>query len=163
MKKNPLLFWLLLFGCVWWVGGHNESGGENSSGLIIDVYKTPTCGCCNFWVSHLEKSGIETRTYDYASLHEVKERFGIKEDLVSCHTGVSKSGYFFEGHIPAKFILKFLMDPPSEAKGLAVPGMPMGSPGMEMGDRFDPYSIFLVKLDGSIEVYAEIKTMEDQY
>jgi len=143
--------------------GVNSNQKEDTSKIILDVYKTPTCGCCNFWVSHLEKSEIKTRTHDYDSLHEVKERFGIGEDLVSCHTGVSKSGYFFEGHIPAKFIQEFLMNPPAGAKGLAVPGMPMGSPGMEMGDRFTPYSIFLVKNDGSVEVYAEIKSKEDQY
>ena len=74
--------------------------------------------------------------------------------MQSCHTGVSADGYFFEGHIPAKFVTAFLANPPENAAGLAVPGMPAGSPGMEMGDRFNPYSVILVKKDGTTEVYA---------
>ena len=76
---------------------------------------------------------------------------------------MSKEGYLFEGHIPAKYISQFLAAPPANALGLAVPGMPMGSPGMEIGERFDSYDVILMKKDGTSEVYATVKTQAEQY
>ena len=80
----------------------------------------------------------------------------------SCHTSVTDDGFVFEGHIPAKFIKKFLAEKPFGARGLAVPAMPTGTPGMEFGDLLQPYKIYLLKTDGSIEIYAEVNTAEDQ-
>ena len=170
MKKNPGLFWLFLIVIAWmsgqwWPNSSIAPERESSDGIIIDVHKTPTCGCCKLWSAHLEDNGIIVKNHDHDpfALDRMKEKIGIEKDLASCHTGISENGYFFEGHIPAKFILKFLMDPPEGSIGLTVPGMPMGSPGMEMGDMFDPYSIILVNKDGTTEVYANIETMQDQH
>ncbi|MGB2130858.1 MAG: DUF411 domain-containing protein, partial [Marinobacterium sp.] len=81
----------------------------------------------------------------------------------SCHTAVSESGYVFEGHVPARLVKQFLANPPEGALGLTAPGMPMGSPGMEMGSRFDPYQVLLMKQDGGYEVYANIERQSEQY
>jgi hypothetical protein len=88
---------------------------------------------------------------------------GLQGQYHSCHTAVSEQGYLFEGHVPAKLMQDFLEQPPADALGLAVPGMPMGSPGMEVDDRFSPYQVLLVKKDGSYEVYATIEEQADQY
>ncbi len=81
----------------------------------------------------------------------------------SCHTAVSEQGYIFEGHVPAKFIAQFLATPEQDALGLAVPAMPVGSPGMEMGDKFMPYQVLLLRDDGSHTVYAHINRYEEQF
>ena len=81
----------------------------------------------------------------------------------SCHTAVSQSGYVFEGHVPAKFIQQFLQNPPKNALGLAVPAMPLGAPGMEMGDRFLPYRIMLLNQNGSATLYATVNNAKEQY
>ena len=129
----------------------------------FDVYKSPTCGCCNDWIKHLEQAGFEAETHHPTDLNKVKRDHGIPPSYQSCHTAVSQDGYVFEGHIPARFIQQFMDNPPSNAIGLAVPSMPPGSPGMEMGDRFHPYSVFLLKADGTNAVFAEVKNAQDQY
>ncbi len=136
---------------------------DSESGIALEVFKSPTCGCCGKWVAHLGDSGFSPSIRNLNSLDSIKQKFSIPAELQSCHTGVSADGFFFEGHIPAKFIQTFLSNPPEGAIGLAVPGMPAGSPGMEMGDRFSPYSIFLVRADGSKEVFAEVKSSKEQF
>jgi hypothetical protein len=136
-------------------------GFPNSA--ILDVYKTPTCGCCSGWIEHVEQAGITTKTHHPEDLNEIKESFGISPHIQSCHTAVSAHGYVFEGHIPAHYIQEFLADPPEEALGLAVPGMPLGSPGMEVGERFTPYEVLLLKTDGTTEVYVQVETSDSQY
>jgi hypothetical protein len=132
-------------------------------GIALEVFKSPTCGCCGKWVTHLEESGFNTTVRNQNSLDSIKKKLGVPANMQTCHTGVSADGYFFEGHIPAKFVTAFLANPPENAAGLAVPGMPAGSPGMEMGDRFKPYSVILVKKDGTTEVYAEVASLEEQH
>ncbi len=139
------------------------NSGRAEEGNVLEVYKSPTCGCCGEWVSHLQSRGFGTEVQNLSFLGSIKRKFNIPANLQSCHTGVSKDGYFFEGHVPAKFIERFLSAPPAGAAGLAVPGMPVGSPGMERGERFSPYSILLVMKDGSIEVYAEVASVKEQY
>lgn len=141
----------------------SSSEPEMRDAIAIEVFKSPTCGCCGKWVAHLEESGFNPAVRNENSLESTKKKLGVPTNLQSCHTGVSANGYFFEGHIPAKLIAEFLANPPENAAGLAVPGMPAGSPGMEMGDRFSPYSVFLVKKDGATEVYAKVNAMEAQY
>ncbi|MFL0799439.1 MAG: DUF411 domain-containing protein [Agarilytica sp.] len=131
--------------------------------IELEVFKSPTCGCCKLWVGHLKDAGFAPEVRNHNSFESVKRKLGVPKHLQSCHTGVSDSGYFFEGHIPPKFVAAFLDNPPMDAIGLAVPGMPAGSPGMEMGDKFEPYSIMLVKKDGSSEVYADVASFEEQY
>lgn len=136
---------------------------EQQSLSALEVYKDPACGCCRGWVKHMEEAGFTMGVNTSESLAAVKQKLGIEPRYQSCHTAVSASGYFFEGHIPARIIARFLLEKPEAAAGLAVPGMPMGSPGMEMGDFFNPYDIYQINRDGSTEVYAQVKTAAEQY
>jgi len=140
----------------------DTSSQKQSVVISLDVYKRTSCSCCNKWISHLKDYGFEATKHNQNNLAEVKEKFGIHSKLQSCHTSVTKDGYVFEGHIPAKFIKKFLDEKPAGAKGLALPAMPTGTPGMEYGDLLQPYKIYLLKNDGSIEIYAEVNSAEEQ-
>jgi hypothetical protein len=131
------------------------SSSQNKFSLL--VHKTPTCGCCKKWVKHLEANNFSTMIKDHQNLQKVKEQHSIKPKYQSCHTAVSQDGYVFEGHIPSKFIKQFLANPEANAIGLSVPGMPLGSPGMEVEGRFMPYDVLVLFQDGSSKVYAEIK------
>ena len=132
-----------------------NSSSQNKFSLL--VHKTPTCGCCKKWVKHLEANNFSTMIKDHQNLQKVKEQHSIKPKYQSCHTAVSQDGYVFEGHIPSKFIKQFLANPEADAIGLAVPGMPLGSPGMEVEGRFMPYDVLVLYKDGSSEVYAEVR------
>ena len=132
----------------------NESADSEVSLL---VHKTPTCGCCKMWIKHLEGNGLSTTIQDHTNLQEIKDKYDIKPEYRSCHTGVSKEGFIFEGHIPSKYITKFLSEENPNAIGLSVPGMPLGSPGMEVEGMFTPYDVLILYKDGSSEVYAEVK------
>ena len=131
------------------------SSSQNKFSLL--VHKTPACGCCKKWVKHLEDNSFSMMIKDHQNLQKIKTQYSIKPKYQSCHTAVSKEGYIFEGHIPSKFIKNFLEDPEPNAIGLSVPGMPLGSPGMEVEGRFMPYDVLVLYKDGSSKVYAEIK------
>jgi hypothetical protein len=124
--------------------------------ISLDVYKSRTCGCCKKWVSHVKNSGFQTDVHHPTNLNKLKADKGVLPRYQSCHTAVSQDGYVFEGHIPADIIQRFLTNPPPNAIGLAVPGMPVGSPGMEMGNRHDEYDVLLLSSDGSNTVYEHI-------
>ncbi len=117
----------------------------------ITVYKTEACGCCNKWVDHLQEAGFTVVAEDVTDLNAIKQDLGVSPALASCHTAVV-DGYLVEGHVPADDIRRLLEERPSAA-GLAVPGMPMGSPGME-GDYRDPYDVLLFTAGGETTVYA---------
>lgn len=117
---------------------------------VVDVYKTAGCGCCEGWIEHLKTNGFAVKAQDVGDPGAYRQKFGIPNDLGSCHTGFVQ-GYAVEGHVPAADIKRMLAEKP-KARGLAVPSMPLGSPGME-GTRKDPYDVFLVKADGSSSVY----------
>lgn len=117
----------------------------------ITVYKSPTCGCCAKWVDHLEENGFDVVSIDTSDVNAVKAEVGVPRDLASCHTAMV-NGYVVEGHTPADLIKKMIAEEP-EIVGIAVPGMPMGSPGME-GSRVDKYDIIAFKADGTREVYG---------
>ncbi len=117
---------------------------------VIDVYKSESCGCCEGWVEHLKANGFTTRVKNVDNPSDYRERGGIPNELGSCHTGMIQ-GYAIEGHVPAADIKRLLAQKP-KAKGLAVPGMPLGSPGME-GPRKDPYDVLLVHADGKTTVF----------
>lgn len=131
--------------------------------LNLTVYKSPTCGCCENWIEHVQKQNFTAVANHPHNLSEEKNKRGIQPVYWSCHTAVSPGGFVFEGHVPAKLIRKFLDEKPKGGIGLAVPGMPMGSPGMEFNDNFTPYKVLLLKADGSSEVYASVQTAKDQY
>jgi hypothetical protein len=118
---------------------------------IITVYKTPTCGCCRSWVEHLRKNGFQVKTVDRPDLTTIKRQHGVPEPLSSCHTAIV-DGYTIEGHVPADVIRKLLQERPQVA-GLAVPGMPMGSPGME-DPSSEPYEVYTFDRNGPKEIYA---------
>ncbi|WP_374972436.1 DUF411 domain-containing protein [Spongiibacter marinus] len=107
-------------------------------------------------MSHIEEFGFESEVNHPANLNKIKSDKGIAPPYQSCHTAVTNDGYVFEGHVPGPVIQRFLAAPPKDAIGLAVPGMPEGSPGMEVGNRFDPYDVLLLKKNGSYEVYQHI-------
>jgi hypothetical protein len=118
----------------------------------MTVYKDPNCGCCKQWVDHVRAAGFVVTVRDTADMAAVKASFGVPEALHSCHT--AKVGpYTIEGHVPADLIARMLAEQPT-GRGLAVPGMPVGSPGMEMGDRKDPYDVILFEKSGKTRVYA---------
>jgi hypothetical protein len=120
---------------------------------VIKVYKTPTCGCCVKWIDHLEQAGFEVESATMDDVSPVKAARGVPPRLASCHTA-TVDGYVIEGHVPADIISRLLAEKPDIA-GVAVPGMPVGSPGMEMGDRKDPYQVVSFDRDGRLDVYAE--------
>ena len=120
----------------------------------ISVYKSPTCGCCQNWVDRMKASGFTVEAHDVAEarLNEIKATAGIPEQLRSCHVALA-GGYAFEGHIPPDLVTKVLTQKPNLA-GLAVPGMPLGSPGMEMGPRKERYDVMAFGRDRKTWVYA---------
>ncbi|MFO7993233.1 MAG: DUF411 domain-containing protein, partial [Marinobacter sp.] len=107
----------------------------------IHVYKSPTCGCCTDWVDHLKDNGFKVEVTETNNLNPLKQDAGLPSSLASCHTAFI-GDYVIEGHVPANDIHRLIAEAP-KAKGLAVPGMPVGSPGMEMGDRKDPYQVLM--------------------
>lgn len=117
----------------------------------VQVYKSPTCGCCEAWVKHLRTNGFQVVAHDTNNVMAHKQRLGVPVTMGSCHTA-EVGGYMVEGHVPAKDILRLLKQNP-RARGLVVPGMPVGSPGME-GDHKDTFDVMLVKQDGSASRYA---------
>jgi hypothetical protein len=112
---------------------------------VITVHRDPNCGCCLGWVQHLQKAGFPTKVLETRDLDAVKTRLGVPDDLVACHTA-EVSGYVIEGHVPAAALKRFLAEKPN-ATGLAVPGMPIGSPGME-GGKPEAYEVVLFELNG---------------
>ena len=117
----------------------------------IKVYKLSTCGCCALWVDHMRAAGFKLDVEDTDDMVAVKLDAGLPPQLQSCHTSFV-GDYVFEGHIPAEVIARFLAEAP-DARGLAVPGMPIGSPGMEVGDRVDPYDVIRFDAHGGTSVY----------
>ncbi|QJR37026.1 DUF411 domain-containing protein [Gemmatimonas groenlandica] len=118
----------------------------------MTVYKDPNCGCCTEWVSHVKKAGFVVTVRDTADMSSVKASFGVPAALESCHTA-RVGAYAIEGHVPADLIQKLLREQPV-ARGLAVPGMPMGSPGMEQGSQKDAYDVVLFDKAGKTRVFA---------
>jgi len=112
---------------------------------VITVHKDPTCGCCSGWVQHLQNSGFVTKVLDTSDIDAVKKRLGVPDDLAACHTA-EVAGFIIEGHVPAVALKRFLAEKP-QATGLTVPGMPVGSPGME-GGRPEKYDVVLFAPNG---------------
>ena len=117
----------------------------------VVVWKTPNCGCCKDWVKHLQTNGFDVVTHDVKETASKRLELGLPEKYGSCHTA-TVNGYVLEGHVPAREVQRLLREKPT-AIGLAVPGMPVGSPGMEMGGATDAYDVMLVLKDGSARVF----------
>lgn len=126
---------------------------------LVEMWKSATCGCCGEWAKHLEANGfrVQTTTVDNPSL--VRARFGIDHKLGSCHTA-RVGGYVLEGHVPAKEIQRLLKEKPKDVLGIVVPGMPLGSPGMDSpsyGGKKTPYDVVVVRKDGRTGVYQSYR------
>lgn len=125
-------------------GGGDKGAAEVQAAVpVMTVYKSPTCGCCVAWVDHLRANGLTVEVVDEPQMNPLKGSLGVPGDLRSCHTATI-GDYVVEGHVPAQDIQRLLAERPA-VRGLAVPGMPIGSPGMEMGDRVDPYEVIAFK------------------
>ena len=129
------------------------SGSGAAKKTLILVHKSASCQCCGVWVEHLRSAGFEAEARNVDDLPAIKARLGVPTEQASCHTA-EVGGYFVEGHVPASDIWRLLQERPN-ARGIAVPGMPAGSPGMEVpsGHR-DPYDVVLVGKDASVSVFA---------
>ena len=150
MNKTRLLGAFVVGACiaVAFLAFRQSSGQESPA---ITVYKSPSCGCCAKWVDYLEENGFEVRSVDTHETAKMKMRYGVPGDLRSCHTAVV-DGYVIEGHVPVEEIKTMLSEKP-DVTGLAVPGMPVGSPGME-GDRVDPYDVISFTKNGKRTVFS---------
>ncbi len=140
-------FWTTLLAAALFVP---SLGAANS----VTVYKTATCGCCADWVRHMEKAGFEmtVRDLDRSELLERKQALGVKQELSSCHTA-TVSDYVVEGHVPATDVQRLLDQRPT-ITGIAVPGMPVGSPGMDYGQQSESYNVVAFDDGGDLRVFA---------
>lgn len=124
---------------------------------LVEVWKDPNCGCCKDWIAHLERAGFAVTAHDSGNA-AARQRLGMPSRFGSCHTA-TVGGYVIEGHVPAEDIRRLLAQRP-DALGLAVPGMPVGSPGMDgpiYGGRRDPYDVLRVGRDGSADVFRSVR------
>ena len=126
--------------------------GPVDSSLVMVVYKSPTCGCCTAWVDHVRQAGFSVTVVDTANLEPIKKRYGILPGQGSCHTATI-GDYVIEGHVPAQDIRRLITERP-KVTGLAVPGMPVGSPGME-GPVPQSYDVIAFSRDGASRVWAK--------
>lgn len=120
---------------------------------VLEVHRSPSCGCCGAWISHMREAGFETRVVATDDPGVIRRAGGLPDTLAACHTALI-GGYVIEGHVPAADVRRLLAERPAAA-GLAVPAMPMGSPGMETPDgRVEPYDTLLVLRSGGTRVFA---------
>ena len=160
LKVMTLAASMAMAGCS--VATPGESAGSTASSApptaadspLLTVHKSPTCGCCALWVDHVKASGFRAEIQLADNIEPVKRRVGVPAGYGSCHTA-EVEGYFIEGHVPASDIQRLLKERP-DALGLTVPGMPMGSPGMEVpSGEVRPYTVFLVHKDGTVSPFSE--------
>ena len=131
-----------------------EQSAEVHGLPVALVHKSPTCGCCGLWVDHLKEAGFQVEVRNSEDVMPVKQRLGVPYGKGSCHTA-EIAGYFIEGHVPAEDIKRLLAEKP-DAKGLVLPGMPMGSPGMEGPEgTARPYTVELVGRDGTTSSFSQ--------
>jgi hypothetical protein len=131
---------------------HAAAPQPNPALPVIKVWKTPTCGCCAGWVDHMRQAGFTVEVTDMADLTAIKNERGVAPQLQSCHTALVE-GYTVEGHVPAGDVLRMIEERP-QIVGIAAPGMPIGSPGMEMGSQRDRYDVVAFQKDGKTSVWA---------
>ena len=154
MKLLTHLFTLTLFFSL--TAGCTENRAKSTGTLV--VYKTPSCGCCQKWVEHMEANGFTTEVHDMDDLSQVKQMSGIQHEYSSCHTAII-DGYVVEGHVPAEFVSKMLSERP-DITGITVPGMPIGSPGME-GPNPVEYQIYSFDKEGQLQVFGTAQGQAD--
>ena len=131
-----------------WTGSASTAAAADT----VVVYKTPTCGCCGAWVDHLVDAGLDVEVHDVDSTQSYRAEAGVPNRLGSCHTAVV-GGYFVEGHVPADLIKGLIEKRPENIRGISVPGMPLGSPGMEAPNPVE-YEVLALDTEGNVFVYA---------
>jgi hypothetical protein len=132
----------------------SQSSKAVTGARTVAVFKSPTCGCCSKWNEHMTAAGYAVTSRDLQDVAAKKDEYRIPSNLRSCHTAVV-GGYVVEGHVPADVVAKLLAEKPAGVVGIAVPGMPVGSPGMESADGFKtPYQVMAFTKDGQSRVYA---------
>lgn len=159
-KLSKYKLWTLSFiamgvvfaGCSW-ASGPDMSPMGNAVASEITVFRSPTCGCCSLWIDHMEASGFQVKDEITEEMPKIKQQYGVPANLRSCHTTVV-DGYVLEGHIPSEDVQRLLEEKPDVA-GIAVPGMPIGSPGMESGNYVEPYTVFSFQEDSTVATFAE--------
>lgn len=132
---------------------HSMGAMQHPASHTVTVYKEKNCDCCGKWAAHLRKAGFPVKVVEVADIAPTKVKYGVPEKLRTCHTA-TVGGYVVEGHVPADVIHKLLTDKPKNIVGIAAPGMPMGSPGMEEGGKADQYDIVTFDRQGNTTVYA---------
>ena len=137
----------------------SASQGSSASEEII-VYKSPFCLCCKEWMVHLEENAFTVGSENGLDTASVKQQWGVNPSMQGCHTGVWRNKYVFEGHVPARLIRQYLANPPKDSIGLAVPGMPKGSPGMYRGGEFEPYVVYMLMAGGEYRFYEKVTSPE---
>lgn len=148
LTSLTVLLAALLVAC----GDATEAPPAGSSAVVVQVFKSPNCGCCVGWADHMERNGFRVETTDVSDLSAIKRRHGVPADGESCHTALVED-YVIEGHVPAADIERLLAERPA-VLGLMVPGMPRGSPGMESPFP-EPYTVYAFHADGQRTVFSE--------
>lgn len=131
---------------------HLATRGNSVQAATVIAYRSPTCGCCKGWVEHMRQQGFQVEDHVIEDIESVKREYNIPIDLASCHTA-TVAGYAIEGHVPAADVRK-LLEQQIEVLGIAVPGMPIGSPGMESGNIREPYTVFSFDASGPYQAFA---------
>lgn len=152
MSLRVRMFAGLVLGMAGVVAGLSAQRPTPARTPVMTVYKSPTCDCCGKWIEHMKAAGFQVRAVDMDDITEVKQASGVPVRLRTCHTALI-GDYVVEGHVPADLVRRLLQERPAVA-GIAVPGMPIGSPGMEVGNRKDPYEVLLFEKSGRTSVFA---------
>jgi hypothetical protein len=137
-----------------WLAMAHPQGQGKGNAIDVQVYKQPGCGCCELWAQHMRKAGFRVTVAEAQDVDAMKRQNGIPVNLRSCHTSLV-GGYKVEGHVPADIVKRLLTEKPN-VSGIAVPGMPMGSPGMEAGGRVEPYDVYAFDAQGRQPVFASV-------
>lgn len=156
VRRTVIALPVLFFGAL--ATGLSGRVAAQSAAPLVEVWKSPTCGCCKDWVKHMESNGFSVKVNEVPNTAGMRARLGMAEKFGSCHTA-TVGGYVLEGHVPARDVRRLLKEKPA-ALGLAVPGMTIGSPGMdgpEYGGRKDPYDVLLVKANSTASVYQSYR------
>jgi len=156
VERRRLLMTIAWLGIPW--AAFSGPSWAQSSRPLVEVWKSPNCGCCKDWIKHLETNGFQVRAFDLGN-EAKRAELGLPQKFGSCHTA-KVNGYVIEGHVPAREIQRLLRERP-KGLGLSVPGMPIGSPGMdgpEYGGQSDPYDVLLVQRNGDAAVFASYKS-----
>ena len=130
------------------------SAATASVPLEVTVYRDPFCSCCEGWIDYLTNQGFQPTSVKTSTIDTLKQQYGVPDDLASCHTAII-DGYVVEGHVPSDDIKRLLAQKPSNIRGIAVPGMPVGTPGMEMGDKKDSYAVVSFDKKGQTKVFKQ--------